>query len=134
MGKRCEIVLPIRKVYSDRIFDGVKKYEYRRGLPSGVSRVYVYETCGSGKVVGEFEVERVMMGNLEILWNHTCWGSGVSEENFREYFEGCEIGYALVIGDVKRYEDGRDICEFGLSGVPQNYVFVNEERKEDEHV
>ncbi len=57
------VILPIHKQYSDRIFDGSKPYEFRNRVPKiqKGDKVFVYETKknGCGMIVGYFIVDGV---------------------------------------------------------------------------
>lgn len=57
------VIIPIHKQYSDRIFDKSKPYEFRNRVPKleKGNKVFVYETKknGCGMVVGFFTVEAI---------------------------------------------------------------------------
>lgn len=57
------VIMPIHKEYSDRIFSGLKPYEFRNKVPKleKYDKVFVYETKkkGCGMIVGYFTVKVV---------------------------------------------------------------------------
>ena len=119
------ILLPIRKEHSDKIFNHTKKYEYRKNFPlSGVDRILVYESRGTGMIVGEFDVSGVVSSDKANLWLLTGGVGGISKSQFEEYFRDREMAYAIKIGEVKKYEQGKSLAEFGLRRAPQNYVWI----------
>ena len=52
------VLLSIRPQFALQIFEGSKRYEYRRAIfkREGVTSVLVYASAPIGKVIGEFEV------------------------------------------------------------------------------
>lgn len=54
------ILMSIRTIHSDRIFDGIKRIEFRKRFPTNYKgEIIVYE-CGEGslhKIVGKFKTE-----------------------------------------------------------------------------
>lgn len=119
------ILLPIRKEHSDNIFKGIKKYEYRRNLPNAkLKRILVYESRGCGLIVGEFEVADIIKDDKSKLWQLTSEGGNINQWQFEKYYKDKKYGYAIKIGRVLRYPQGKALSEFGLSRAPQNYVWV----------
>ena len=58
------IIYPIKKQYSNLIFNGIKPYEFRNKIPNNLNIgdiIFVYETktTGCGKVIGYFEVAAI---------------------------------------------------------------------------
>lgn len=59
------VIYPIKKQYSDLIFNKIKPYEFRNNIPKNLQVgdiVFVYETktTGCGKVIGYFEIESIV--------------------------------------------------------------------------
>lgn len=51
------ILLSIKPEYANRIFDGSKKYEFRKHLPQKkIDKIVVYSTDPVQRVIGEVEV------------------------------------------------------------------------------
>lgn len=118
------ILLPIRKEHSDNIFNGSKKYEYRKTFPVGIERILVYESRGAGTVVGEFDVDGIIFANKEDLWMQTYKFGGVSKSQFEEYFQNRDSGIAIKVGELRKYGQGKPLAEFGLRRAPQNYIWI----------
>jgi predicted transcriptional regulator len=117
--------LSIKKPYADAIFNGHKRFEFRRSIfRKPVDVVVVYVTNPTGQVAGEFEVCGVLEETVEDLWNQTSSHAGIDREGFFEYFHGCDVGYAIVIGEVRRYQKPLDLAEtFGIRP-PQSFVYI----------
>lgn len=119
------LLLPIRKEYSDCIFNRTKTYEYRRTFPKiALDTILVYESRGSGLVVGEVKVEEIISLPKADLWLRTFESGGITKDQFEEYFKDREMGYAIRIGETIKYEHGKSLAEFGLRRAPQNYVWI----------
>ena len=59
----------IRPEYVEKIFNGTKKFEYRKQpnrIP--ISKILIYETAPIMKIVGEAEVEKVLVDTPEVIW------------------------------------------------------------------
>lgn len=125
-----EIILPIRKEFSDKIFSGEKKFEFRKNVPiNPVSKIYVYESRGAGAIVGEFTVDSVITGCPEDLWDATKHASGINLDSYLAYFHGKSKAFAYPIKTFVRYERPKRLSEFGLSAAPQNFVKVDRRQK-----
>lgn len=120
-----EIILPVRKVFSDKIFSGEKKFEYRKAIPlDRVSKIYIYESRGSGTIVGEIEVDEVLSEEPEKLWQLTKDAAGIDHASFRQYFNGRAMAHAFPVKSYLKYERAKSLSEFGLSSAPQNFVKI----------
>lgn len=91
----------------------------------GIDKILVYESRGAGLVVGEFDIETVISTDIANLWILTSEDGGVSKSQFEEYFRDREKGCAIKIGEVRKYEQGKSLAEFGLRRAPQNYVWID---------
>lgn len=119
------ILMPIRKRFADEIFSGKKLYEYRKSIPKHpVKRVFVYEARGCKKVVGFFDVEEILLNYPDEIWEITGKFSGISPEEFFDYFKDREIAYAYKIALPVKFEIPRSISFYGISRPPQNYVWI----------
>ena len=100
-----KVLLSIKPEYANKIFDGSKKYEFRRVIfkNQNVKTVVVYVSYPIQKVVGEFEIAEILNDNLENLWNKTKNFAGIAEKLFYNYFSEKDRGFAIVIKNVKKY-------------------------------
>lgn len=119
------ILLSIHKNYSDKIFSGQKKFEYRRVIPkSRISRIMVYEARGCGKIVGELIIDNIVSGSISEIWESTSYAGGVTYHDFVNYFQGKNKVFAYSISKVKIYDKPKSLADFGLSKAPQNFVWI----------
>jgi predicted transcriptional regulator len=118
-------LLSIKPEYAERIFDGSKKFEYRRLIfKQPVQRVIVYASSPIRKVIGEFEIDCILHDSIAALWNSTKEMSGVGKKFFESYFAGKETGYAIQIKNATRYTRPQCLMKsFGVSP-PQSFTYV----------
>ena len=123
--QRTRALLSIRPPYAEAIFRGDKRFEFRRAIfRKPIDVVIVYTTSPVCQVVGEFDVEEVLADSVAGLWNRTNNYAGIKRSLFFEYFSGCHIGYAIAIGNVRRYKRPLDlVTTFGVRP-PQSFVYV----------
>ena len=66
------ILMSIKPVYVGKIFNGTKKYEFRKTRCKNVpSRIIVYSSAPVKKVVGELIIDEVLFDDKEVIWNKT---------------------------------------------------------------
>lgn len=122
---RTRALLSIRPPYANAILRGEKRYEYRRtSFSRSVDVVLMYVTAPVSKVVAEFDVLSVITRPLSALWRNTQRHAGIDKDFFYAYFRGREIGHAIEIGEVRRYD--KPFCpteELGLKP-PQSFAYV----------
>jgi predicted transcriptional regulator len=123
-----KVLLSIKPEFADKIFNGTKKYEFRRSVFKNrdVKTVVVYASSPVQQVIGEFEIDRILNHNLEELWQLTKDYSGISEHFFFEYFGNKEKGYAIKIGNARRYKKALSLKEDFHVVPPQSFMYLEE--------
>ena len=123
--KPTKVLLSIKPEYAKSIFSGEKKYEYRKiRFSKKVDTVVIYVTSPVSRVVAEFDLEEIICQTPEQLWSSTSEFSGVDEGFFFDYFSGREIGYALKIGTIRKYDSPfSPVDHYGVKP-PQSYVYL----------
>jgi len=121
------ILLSIKPEFAEKIFDGSKKYEFRRVLfkNPAVTTVVVYASSPVQKVIGEFSIEGIVEGDLQSLWRKTKKHAGISEESFYSYFSEKEIGFAIRIDKVKKYDKELSLIHDFKMTPPQSFVYLD---------
>ena len=122
------IILSIKPEFANKIFEGDKKFEYRRSIfkNKNVSKVIVYASSPISKVIGEFEIGEILFKDLKTLWKETKEFSGITEDYFYEYFVGKENGFAIEVKRVKRYRKELCIRESFGKVPPQSFTYIEE--------
>ncbi|CAJ5502422.1 ASCH domain-containing protein [Burkholderia pseudomallei] len=106
-----KVLLSIKPEYADRIFDGSKKFEFRKTIfkNHSVTKVVVYATMPIGKVIGEFDVGDVIENTPRKLWQQTGTWAGISRAFFDTYFHGRTRAFAIQVINPHRYETPLDL-------------------------
>lgn len=120
-----KVILSIKPEFAKKIFDGTKKFEFRRTLfKKEVSKVVVYASAPISKVIGEFDIEDIVHEDVSTLWDKTSKYSGISLDYYFEYFQGKEAGYAIKVKNPTKYEE--ELCivkNFGIRP-PQSFAYM----------
>ena len=91
------ILLPIKREYVNLIFNGEKKFEFRKRLcKEDISKIVIYETAPTKLVVGEVQVEEKLILPKNELWNLARCHAGVEKQFYDQYFEKELIGCLSV--------------------------------------
>ena len=99
--------MSIKPQFARKIFDGTKKYEFRRNIfkNKNIKKVVVYASSPVKRVIGEFEIDHILEMDLESLWFSTFSYAGISKEYFMNYYKGKNKGYAIKISKVREYSE-----------------------------
>lgn len=120
------ILLSIKPEYVERIFNGSKRFEFRKHLPQEkVDKIIVYSTDPVQRVVGEVEVLGSLAMKPTPLWEFTKTSAGISRAKYRSYFKGCTIAYAFQLGLTKKYDIPKTLVEMGIKSAPQSFIYLN---------
>lgn len=124
-----KVLLSIKPEFVHEIFQGRKKFEYRKNIFSKhVTKVIVYSTKPEGMIVGEFSIKSILQYTPKELWNRTHNDSGISKQFFDEYFEGRDKGYALQIENPVLYDKPIDPFKvFDVFVAPQSFRYIEED-------
>mgnify|MGYP000960321502 FL=1 len=125
-----KVLLSIKPEFVHKIFQGRKKYEYRKSIfARHVTKVIVYSTKPEGMIVGEFTIKAVLQYPPKELWERTHDDSGISKKYFDEYFEGRDKGYALQIENPVLYREPVNPFEiFDSFSAPQSFRYIREKK------
>jgi predicted transcriptional regulator len=124
-----KVVLSIKPQFANKIFDGTKKFEFRKAIfkNQNVTSVLVYASSPVQKVIGEFEIEKIFNLDLKELWDKTKDHSGITEAYFYEYFENREQGFAIQIKNKTRFENPKCLkADYNLAP-PQSFAYWSNE-------
>lgn len=122
-----KVLLSIKPEFAALIFDGTKKFEFRKAIfkNTEIKTVVVYASSPMQKVIGEFEIESIINDNLENLWKKTKRFAGIDENYFYQYFAERETGFAIKIKKTKKYK--KPLClreDFNLTP-PQSFLYLD---------
>ncbi len=86
----------------------------------------IYSTNPITRVVGEAEVEDVLIDNPEIIWKKTEKKLGIDKAFFDQYYEDREQAVAYKLKNVIKYSEPKELREYGVSSAPQSFQYIEE--------
>ncbi len=122
-----KVLLSIKPEYAEKILDGSKKFEFRKGIFKNekITTVVIYATMPIGKIVGEFQVDSVLSGRPDDVWAETKKFAGITKEFFDMYYEGREKAFAIKIGSVDKFDAPLPLSALGSNITPpQSYRYL----------
>jgi predicted transcriptional regulator len=121
-----KVLLSIKPQFAIKIFDGTKKFEFRKSIfkNSNINTVVVYASSPMQKVIGEFTIDEIMEESPDALWEKTKKHSGITKEFFDEYFFNRDRAFAIKVKEANRYQQPLDLIDFDLSFAPQSFVYI----------
>jgi predicted transcriptional regulator len=121
-----KVLLSIKPQFADLIFNGKKRYEFRRTIfkRDDINKVIVYSSSPVCKVVGEFEIAEVITDSPRSLWKKTSSYAGISKDFFFGYFSNKITGHAIRVKNYTVYSSPLSIQEaFGINP-PQSLAYI----------
>lgn len=125
-----DVVLSVRPVYSDKIFQGKKTVELRRRFPVSAPRgtvAYIYSTTPIRAMVGSAEIEAVTKLPVKDIWKNFGKAAQIKKIDFDGYFEGLDEGFAIHISNARAFSRPVDLAElrqrFGFEP-PQSFLYA----------
>lgn len=120
-----KVVLSIKPEFAFKIFDGTKKFEFRKAIfkNTKIKTVIVYASSPVQQVIGEFDIERIINKDIDSLWAMTHDFSGITEDYFYQYFANRTDGFAIQIKKTKRYRQPKCLkADYNLLP-PQSFAY-----------
>lgn len=129
------ILLSLRPVYADLVFNGLKRAELRRTIAHQMEGrdVFIYVSSPVRRLRGGFKVDKVWAGSPESVWNQVSALAQVDRETFDSYYAGRSVAFALGISSVWEYKNQPSLAilrkRFPQFVVPQSWRYL----RDDEH-
>ncbi len=141
------LLMSIKTKYANQIFNGTKKFEFRRksiGDKNCNKKIYIYSSEEDKSIIGYIIVDKILKGDLDFILKVTDYNDN---QDIIDYFDGCEECFALHISNYYKFlkplklEDIRASYEGFV--IPQFYRYIKnqepiyeelESRKIDEKV
>ncbi len=121
------MLLSINPEYVESIIQGKKKYEFRKvRCKEGVTHIIFYETAPIKKVVAEAQIEEIIEGPVDEIWEQAKECAGVSLDFYKAYYGGKDKAVAYKLNNVIMYSQPKELSEYGLSSPPQSFVYIED--------
>ena len=120
-------MISIHPKHVESIFNGTKRFEYRKRFSKHVKKILIYATAPVNRIVGFADIEVILSGKPQSIWNTTRGASGITSSFFREYFSEKQIAYALKLGSIFKFDKPIKLGSYPFCiQPPQSYQFVTE--------
>lgn len=120
------ILMSIKPEYVNKIFNGTKRYEYRKKLcKQRIDKIIVYSSSPVKKVVGELIIDGVLYNQKEVIWDETNIYGGISKDKYDNYFKNSEFAVAFKIKKCIRYNNQKELKDYNINNAPQSYIYIN---------
>lgn len=121
----CKMLLSINPEHVENIFNGTKQFEFRKvRCKPEVDKILIYATAPQKMVVGEVEIEEIIVDEINEVWRQTKEFAGISYSFFRAYYKGKKKAVAYRLRNVEAYEHPRSLSEYGIEYPPQSFVYI----------
>ncbi|MEN6385858.1 MAG: hypothetical protein ABFD79_11770, partial [Phycisphaerales bacterium] len=116
-----QILLPINPEHIKNIFNGSKRYEFRktRCRRPNICKLIMYATAPVMKVVGEAAIEEIIVDDPDTVWEQTRSFAGINREFFDQYFQGKSQAVAYKLAEVQEYPEPIALSKLGINYTPQ---------------
>ena len=121
----CRILLSINPEHVDNILTGKKLYEFRKiQCKEKVDKIVIYSTFPVMKVVGEADVDDVIVDKPESVCDITSEYSGITKLFFDKYYKNKDKAVAYKLSNVIKYEQPKSLSNYGIKCAPQSFVYI----------
>lgn len=122
-----KILISINPVHVEKIIAGIKKYEYRTKVAKkDIDAIIIYCTYPTKKVLAEVKIKSILSDDPDKLWERTKNFSGISKAFFDSYFKDRKIAYAYELGEIIKYNEPKELIDFGCVAAPQSYMYISD--------
>lgn len=121
----CNMLISINPEHVENIFNGSKKYEYRKiRCKQDIDKIIIYSTFPTMKVVGEAKVEEILEDSPDNIWEKTKKYSGIDLNFYQKYFKNRTKAIAYKLTNIKKYNNPKDLSSYGIKVAPQSFIYV----------
>jgi predicted transcriptional regulator len=119
------VLLSIKPEFAYKIFEGTKKYEFRKSIfKKDVDKVVVYASSPVQRIIGEFEIEDILCKEVDLLWQITKQFAGVNKDFYNKYFADKEMAFAIQVGKVRRFQKPKRLSDYDIDYAPQSFAYL----------
>lgn len=131
------LFLSIRPKYVRKIIDGLKKVEFRRICPNvrAGDLIFIYASSPQRRLECRSVIRELSRDTPESLWKKYKETSGLTRAEFKSYFLGASVGFAIHLGPIAKFDEPVTLSSLreiwpGFSP-PQIYRYLTQEEFSD---
>lgn len=121
------VILAIKPEFAKKIFDGQKRFDFRKRIwvANDVEKVYLYVGIPLQKILGYFTIEEILYGSPDELWRVCSFNAGITKKGFFTYFHEKNFGYAIKIKEAFKFKNPVEPFTLSLDfKAPYNFHYV----------
>lgn len=120
------VLLSIKPEFVEKIFNGTKKYEFRKSIfkKNDINKVVVYSSFPVKKVVGEFTIDTILEDHPDKIWKMTEKDAGITEAFFYSYFTDKDKAFAIKIASLCKYASEKTLQDLNIDYAPQSFCYL----------
>ena len=120
------VLLSIKPKFANKIFDGTKKYEFRKSIfkRDDIKTVVVYASSPVQQVIGEFEIENILHEEVDLLWQRTQQFAGIDKDFYDDYFADKEMAFAIQVGKTRKFRNPKRLADYNIDYAPQSFAYL----------
>ena len=119
------MLISINPQHVENIFNGIKKYEYRKiRCKQEVDKIIIYSTYPIMKIVGEAKVEKILEDSPDNIWEETKNYSGIDLKFYQQYFKDRSKAIAYKLTNIKKYSIPQELSSYGIKSALQSFIYV----------
>ena len=101
------LLISVRPKFAARIMSGEKTVELRRLRPRVTSgdNLLFYISSPDKNLGAISKIKKITTARLDILWEEVKDNASVTHEEFMDYFEGRDSGYAIYFSEIQKFHN-----------------------------
>lgn len=129
------LIISVKPEYAIKILKGEKTIELRKCAPKRVGKdgfILIYVTAPIKEIWGIYKIEKIIKENPNTLWESFGEKTGITKEEFNEYYKENERAFGIQIQEVKslfRHSIKLDNLKNLIPGFmpPQTYSYIDKD-------
>ena len=124
-----DVLLSIKPKYANKIIQGEKKFEFRKTKldKQKIGHIYIYSSSPVKKIIAKIAIEEIIEDSPDGLWKRCKKYSGITKEEFFDYYADKEIAFAISIKNVETLDEPIDpYIKFENFTPPQSYCYLKD--------
>jgi len=125
------LLISIKTKYANQIFEGTKKFEFRRrsiGDKNCNKKIFVYSSEKERAIIGYIIVDKILKGDLNYILEATNYKNN---KHIIDYFCGCDECYALHISETYKFSEPIKLeyikNKYKDFAIPQFYRYIKKD-------
>ena len=122
------LLMSIKTKYAKQIFQGIKKYEFRRksiGEKNCNKKIYIYSSKDDKAIIGYIIIDKILSGDINFVLKNT---NSLNNQEIKNYFNNCSKCYALHVSKFYKFSKPLNLKEirnnYERCAIPQFYRYI----------